>query len=104
MATTKPAQITESTPTIVTATELAKNLSDILNRVKYKGEHFEVRRNGEVIARIDPPPAEKVVTFGDFLDFLRHGPRPDDQFADDLEAVLAELPKIDWADYPEWPD
>ena len=47
---TKPAPNTASTPTVVTATELAKNLSDILNRVKYKGERCEVRRNGETVA------------------------------------------------------
>ena len=103
MVATKPAPATDS-PTIVTATELAKNLSDILSRVKYKGERFEVRRNGEVVALLGPQAAEKVATFGDFLDFMRDGPRPDDQFADDLEAVLAELPKIDFSEYPEWPD
>lgn len=90
--------------TVVTATELAKNFSDILNRVKYYGEHFEVRRNGETIATLDPKVPDKIVTFGDFLTFMRDGPRPDDQFADDLEAVLAELPKIDFSEYPEWPD
>lgn len=104
MAAAKPASAPEPTFTVVTATELAKNLSDILNRVKYKGERFEVHRNGEVIAQLGPPFPEKAVTFGDFLDFMRHGPRPDDQFADDLEAVLAELPKIDHSEYPERSD
>ncbi len=90
--------------TVVTATELAKNLSDILNRVKYQDERFLIQRNGDTVATLEPPAVEKVVTFGEFLDAMRNGPRPDDQFADDLEAVIAELPKIDFADYPERPD
>ena len=40
MAAPKSVLSDESTPIVVTATEFAKNLSDILNRVKYKGERF----------------------------------------------------------------
>lgn len=104
MATTKPAPTTESTPTVVTATELAKNLSDILNRVKYKGELFEIRRNGERLAIVGPLAPTTVATMGDYIDFYRNTPRLEDQFASDLEAVIAELPKVDWSEYPEWPD
>lgn len=103
MATTKPVLTTES-PTIVTATELAKNLSDILNRVKYKGERFEIRRNGETVALIGPRVPDKVVTFGDLVDLIRNGPRPDDEWAADMAAVLAERPLLDPKDFPEWPE
>ena len=52
---------------------------------------------------LSPQVTESVATFGDFLDFMRGGPRPDDQFAEDLGAVLAELPKVDFSEYPDWP-
>ncbi len=104
MAAPKSVLSDESTPIVVTATEFAENLSDILNRVKYKGERFQIQRNGEVIALLSPQVAERVATFGDFLDFMRSGPRPDDQFAKDLKAVLAELPKVDFSEYHDWPD
>ncbi|MFN0071262.1 MAG: type II toxin-antitoxin system prevent-host-death family antitoxin [Chloroflexota bacterium] len=38
--------------TKITATELARNLSDVLNRARYRGEHFIVERNGEPIVTI----------------------------------------------------
>lgn len=103
MATTKPAPTTES-PTVITATELAKNLSDILNRVKYKGERFEVRRNGETVALLGPRVPDTVVTFGDLVDLIRNGPRPDEEWAADMEAYLAERPLLDPKEFPEWPE
>jgi antitoxin (DNA-binding transcriptional repressor) of toxin-antitoxin stability system len=35
----------------IRATEAARHFSDILNRVKYKGEEFLVEHNGEVVCR-----------------------------------------------------
>ncbi len=103
MAITKSGPTTES-PTVITATELAKNLSDILNRVKYKGERFEVRRNGETVALLGPRVPDKVVTFGDLVDLIRNGPRPDEDWAADMEAYLAERPLLEPKDFPEWPE
>lgn len=53
--------------TTITATELARNLSDILNRVRYKGERFRVERNGEVIAVLGPKNEVPAYTVGDFI-------------------------------------
>ena len=104
MAATNPAPTTESTPTVVTATELAKNLSDILNRVKYKGERFEVRRNGEIVVLLGPRVPEKIATMGDLIDFFKYGPHPDDEWADDMEKILEERPLFVPKDYSPWPD
>jgi antitoxin (DNA-binding transcriptional repressor) of toxin-antitoxin stability system len=53
--------------TRITATELARNLPDVLNRVRDKGEIFVVEQDGEVVAEIAPSPeASKVFTVADF--------------------------------------
>lgn len=87
--------------TTITATELAKGLSDVLNRVKYKNERFVVQRNGETIATIAPANPAPDVTLNDII--ARYGDRyvPGDGFADDLEAIQAEQ---DLVTAPEWPD
>jgi prevent-host-death family protein len=41
--------------TLISATDAARNFSDLLNRVRYRGERFEVSRGGEVVARVEPP-------------------------------------------------
>ena len=72
--------------TKITPTELARNLSDILNRVKYRGERFRVERRGETVAIIEPPPMTKRFTLRDLVDLMERLPW-DDKFADDLEAI-----------------
>src|SRR3972149_307796 len=50
----------------LTATEAARNLSDLLNRVRYRGERFTIVRGGEevaalVAAPVAPPPRPALV-------------------------------------------
>jgi prevent-host-death family protein len=71
--------------TTITATELARNLSDILNRVRYKGESFRVVRNGETIAEIRPAPGGQTITWGEFVRIWESLPKPDPEFWDDVE-------------------
>ena len=71
--------------TTITATELARNLSDILNRVRYKGEHFKVVRNGEPVAELGPTLEAKRITFGEFAELWRSMPKPDPEFWDDVQ-------------------
>ncbi len=73
----------------ITATELAKNLSTVLSRVQYRGERFVVERNGDAVASLGPLEAPSGITVGELFDLLRRISRPDEGFADDLEAIQA---------------
>lgn len=85
--------------TKITATELAKNLSDILNRARYKGESFIVERNGETVAAVEPPP--KIgITLKELVALINDLPPIDDRFADDLETARSILRDLD---IPRWP-
>jgi antitoxin (DNA-binding transcriptional repressor) of toxin-antitoxin stability system len=72
-------------PTRITATELARNLSDILNRVRYQGERFQVERNGEIVAVLHPAEGRKLSTVADFVEWWEQVPKPDPEFWDDVE-------------------
>jgi antitoxin (DNA-binding transcriptional repressor) of toxin-antitoxin stability system len=86
--------------TTITATELARSLSDVLNRVHYRNERFVIQRNGETIATITPPGPQRGVMLHDALRALGDLRMPDDDFADDLEEIQRnQLP----AEFPEWP-
>ena len=83
--------------TTITATELARSLSDILNRVKYRGESFKVMRNGEVIAILEPaspPVAEKTHTWGEFVDRWQTMPKPDPDYWEILEEAHREMNQL----------
>ena len=86
--------------TKITAAELAKSLPDVLDRVKHKGERFIVECDGEPLADISPVEPAKSVTFAELFNLLSGLPRPDDKFADDLEAIQASQSVTP---PPEWP-
>jgi prevent-host-death family protein len=72
--------------TRITATELARNLSDILSRARYRGERFVVERNGETVAVIEPPETqEKIKSMAEFIEWWKTVPKPDPDFWKDVE-------------------
>lgn len=80
--------------------ELETSLSEVLERVR-DGERYAIERDGEVIASLGPAIEQPGITLAEFVALLRDAPRPDDRFADDLEAIQASQGKVE---FPEWPD
>ena len=77
----------------ISATYAARNFSDLLNRVRYKGETFTIKRGGEAICRLVPLHPPKRFTLGDFARLLHRLPKPDSGFWDDVEKGIQELNK-----------
>jgi antitoxin (DNA-binding transcriptional repressor) of toxin-antitoxin stability system len=73
----------------VTATELARNVGDILARIRYRRESFVVERNGRPIARLIPIEAGEPGTVREALAGWAAGAADDPTFADDLARVNA---------------
>ena len=73
--------------TRITATELAKSLSDVLNRVHYRQERFLIERSGQPVAVLGPPAPAAGMTWRQFVALLQEVPPAGEDFADDLEAV-----------------
>ena len=69
-------------PNRISATNAARNFSDLINRVRYQGASFEIERGNEVIARIIPasPPLSLSIA--------------------DLDDQWAKLPRLDADDVP----
>ncbi|HTT92375.1 MAG TPA: type II toxin-antitoxin system prevent-host-death family antitoxin [Acidimicrobiales bacterium] len=67
----------------VSATDAARNFSDILDAVEHRGEHCRIVRRGKVIAQLDP------VTTGKGADVktLLRRRRRDSHFAKDIASV-----------------
>ncbi len=85
--------------TKITSTELAKGLSDVLNRVRYRGERFLVQRGGEPVALLQPAEGVPGITLRDLVDRLRDVSIPDEGFAKDLEQIQSSQPlagDVEW--------
>jgi len=82
----------------ITATELARQLGDVLGRIRYRGDTFVIERNNTPVARIGPLPGHTAVTVREALAAWTYAEKPDDAFADDLERVNAadRAPRNPW--------
>jgi antitoxin (DNA-binding transcriptional repressor) of toxin-antitoxin stability system len=85
----------------ISATYLARHLSDVLNRVYYKGDRFVVERNGEVVATLEVPKPVRPVSLREIAAALDRIALPDKQFFDELEQIQASQPPL--PEPPEWP-
>jgi prevent-host-death family protein len=72
----------------IPATRLARNLGDVLARIRYRGETFVVEKNGVPVARLIPVESPRPFTLGDLVRAWKSLP-PDPEFADALERVNA---------------
>lgn len=73
--------------TTITATELAKSLTEILKRIRDGRERFVIQQHGKSIATLAPVGPPSPVTLRELASLLDTLPQPDSAFADDLEAV-----------------
>jgi hypothetical protein len=85
----------------LTVSALTTSLTEVLDCVR-EGEKFAIEQDGVVIATNAPPGDQTDITWGEFVATYQLGPRPDDRFADDLEAILTEREMLN--EVPEWPD
>jgi antitoxin (DNA-binding transcriptional repressor) of toxin-antitoxin stability system len=77
--------------TKVSATEAARQFSDIMNRVKFQGQSFEVMRGNEAVARIVPAGPSSPVQVKDLNAFFRNLPSLDSGDLDNFEQDLAMI-------------
>ena len=78
----------------ITATEAARNLSEFLNRVRYRGETLDIVRGGQVVARLTTAPTARTKTVGELFELLSRLRTQDSRFADDLELIQREQPDL----------
>jgi len=67
--------------TRLSATEAVRTFSDLLNRIRYRGEEFIVERAGEPVCRMTPAGPTKRLTLRDLASLLRVTPKPDSDYA-----------------------
>lgn len=71
----------------ITATEAARNFSNVLDAVEHRNESFLVKRGGQPVARIGPATPSSGATLKKILVAFE----PDPSWAKELEALRAQL-------------
>lgn len=84
-------------PSHISATDAARSFSDIVNRVRYRGEEFIVEKGGQAVCRIVPLESAKRGTIADLIRILEQFP-VDEDFAADVRAGIPgpSVPESPW--------
>ncbi len=77
----------------ITEAEASRSFSELLDRVRHRGESFVVVRAGDPVCRISPI-APTRVTLSTLVHLLAAGPRPDPDFAQSLEEIIEAQPRL----------
>ena len=82
----------------VSATEAVRKFSEILNSIKYRGNHFIILRGGKPVASICPVDMSiKEKTLGELKELLKKLPRLGDEtgkFESDLKEIIKHQPSM----------
>lgn len=87
------AAVAHKPPRTISATQAARTFSDLLNRVRYRGDAFVIERGGEPVCEISPVKAPRF-TGTDLLGLLRSLPKPDAAFWDAVEEATCQQPSV----------
>ena len=77
----------------VSATEAARNFSELLNRIRYRGESFIVMRGGQPICELRPA-APTLFTGADLVTLLRSLPEVDEDYLSAVEETARSQPLL----------
>jgi len=82
----------------ISATEAVRKFSEILNSIKYRGDHYTILRGGKPIASISPAETPlKERTLGELKGLMKKIPRLGDEaerFGADLKKIIKEQPFV----------
>jgi hypothetical protein len=76
----------------MTATEVARNFSDVISRVLYQHESIVVERGGVAVCEIRPVYAAMGCSGADLVELLRSLPKPPDEYLDVVEQAVRDQP------------
>ncbi len=83
----------------ISATEAARSFSELMNRVRYRGESFIVERGGKPICEILPARPAKF-SGAELARLLRSLPKPDDEYLAVVEELTAKQTTVAQSGWP----
>lgn len=84
----------------VSATELAKGLSDVLNRVRDQNETVIVERRGKPVCQLTPVPRSLDFHLSDLMMLLDSLPSPGEERGEAVAQGVAEQDEFEGFDWP----
>jgi antitoxin (DNA-binding transcriptional repressor) of toxin-antitoxin stability system len=75
------------------ATEAVRRFSDLLNRVRYRGETFTIERGGEPVCRIEPIHRARL-SLRELAELWDTLPQPDEEWGEEVRRASRRQPAM----------
>lgn len=76
---------------LITVTEAARSFSDIIGRVYYKGDEFEIKKGSTVVARLIPSSQKTAFPIKKLNKFFKEGPHLSEDDIEDFQKDIEEI-------------
>jgi antitoxin (DNA-binding transcriptional repressor) of toxin-antitoxin stability system len=78
-------------PKLVSVTDVVRSFSDIVSRVYYKGETFDIKKGANIVARLSPAKPKSTIAVADLNNFFREIPKLDVEDSKEFEKTIKEM-------------
>jgi len=79
---------------LITVTEMTRKISDVLGRVYYKGESFDIKKGSHVVARLAPASRKSTTAISELNEFFKCGPHLEKEDANEFEKAIKEVKSL----------
>ena len=81
-------------PKLITVTDLVRSFSDIVGRVYYKRETFDIKKGTNIVARLSPVKTAFTIAVKDLNEFFHNGPHLDPRDIKEFGKTVSELKSL----------
>ncbi|MCC8483346.1 MAG: antitoxin [Rickettsia endosymbiont of Labidopullus appendiculatus] len=81
-------------PKVITVTDMVRSFSDIIGRVHYQGESFDIKKGTNIVARLVPTQNKPALTLGELNEFFENGPHLSEEDILEFKQEIAKVKKI----------
>ncbi|MDC0864755.1 antitoxin [Rickettsiaceae bacterium] len=76
---------------LITATDVVRSFSDIIGRVYYKGETFEIKKGNNIVARLSPAKENPILSISDLNKFFKSSAHLSPEDVNDFEKEIKSI-------------
>ncbi len=90
-------------PKLITVTDMIRSFSDIVGRVYYNGEIFDIKKGSNIVARLSPTKKKSTIAIADLNGFFKMSPHLNKDDSEDFEKGIKGVKSLnDNSGFRKW--
>lgn len=90
-------------PKLITVTDMIRSFSDIVGRVYYNGETFDIKKGANIVARLSPAKKKVTIAISELNGFFKMSPHLNKADSEDFKKIVNEVKTLnDNSGFKKW--